>query len=522
MLPAAVVPSTAYPAAVAADNPLLWYELNETSGIVAYDSSAFLRNGVYQGGVTLGAPGPITSGVTLDGSSAYISNANVMTGPSSFSLDIWFQTTTKSGGLIIGFGNSPTGASTNYDRHIYMSNSGQLHFGVAFNQTIHSNAQYNDGIWHEAIATVGSAGMFLYIDGALAASSTWTTASGQTYSGSWRVGYNSLGGWPARPSSNYFAGSVSLASVYSYQLTAAQAAARYAAAVSPPAWPVDTPPPADTTAPDETAASEELVATPAAPALGFPVPPGEAGASYRHDLEIAGGVAPYHWEISDGGLPDGITLDPAAGVLAGIPSDTGCYHFTVKVSDAADQSVTRPTSLTIVAAPVLDAPSPPGGETGTQYRRELTVTGGTAPFRWEVSDGELPDGITLDPGTGVLAGTPTGTGTAHFTVRVTDAAGQADSVAASLTITAPALGFAAPAGQTGAAYRHELAITGGTAPFQWEVSDGDLPDGITLDRAAGTLTGFPADAGRYQFTVRVTDAAGRNAAQAVSLAVGSP
>jgi hypothetical protein len=57
MLPAVAVPSTAYSAAVAADNPVLWYELNETSGTVAYDSSASPGNGVYQGGIIFNAPG---------------------------------------------------------------------------------------------------------------------------------------------------------------------------------------------------------------------------------------------------------------------------------------------------------------------------------------------------------------------------------------------------------------------------------------------------------------------------------
>jgi hypothetical protein len=522
MLPAATVPSTAYPAAVAADNPVLWYELNETSGTVAYDSSASPHNGVYQGGVTFGASGAVTDGVTLDGSSAYISNANVVTSPTSFSLGIWFRTTTKSGGLIIGFGNSATGASTNYDRQIYMGNLGQVYFGVASNQTIHSNAQYNDGLWHEAIATIGSAGMFLYIDGVLVASSTLTSASAQTYSGSWRVGYNSLGGWSARPSSNYFAGSVSQASVYHYQLTAAQVVAHHAAAAQPPAPLADTAPPAETAPPAAVAPADEAASTAAAPALGFPVPPGEAGVGYRHELEVAGGTAPHHWEVSDGQLPDGITLDPDTGALTGTPASAGGYHFTVRVTDAAGQSVTRPTSLTIVAAPAIDVASLPGGEAGADYRHDLTVTGGTAPYHWEVSDGLLPDGITLDPDTGTVAGTPTVPGPAHFTLQVTDAAGQADAAATSLAVTAPALGFPAPAGQAGTAYRYELAITGGTAPYHWEVSDGLLPDGITLDPDTGTVAGTPTAPGPAHFTLQVTDAAGQSAAQAVSLAIGSP
>jgi hypothetical protein len=48
---AAACSATAYPAVIAADNPALWYQLNETSGTVAHDSSASPHNGVYQGGL---------------------------------------------------------------------------------------------------------------------------------------------------------------------------------------------------------------------------------------------------------------------------------------------------------------------------------------------------------------------------------------------------------------------------------------------------------------------------------------
>jgi Putative Ig domain/Concanavalin A-like lectin/glucanases superfamily len=489
MLPATAISSTAFPAAVAADNPVLWYELNETSGTVAYDSSSSPHNGVYQGGVALGEPGPITDCVTLDGSSAYISNANVGTSPSSFSIDIWFKTTTIDGGLIIGFGNSVTGASSNCDRHIYMGTSGQLYFGVAFNHSIHSTEAYNDGLWHEATATIGSAGMFLYVDGSLVASSMSTTASAQTYSGSWRVGYNGIGGWSAHVNCNYFAGSVSQASVYDYQLTATQVAAHYAAAVKP------------------LALTDSVV------------PAGEVGADYRYPLTAAGGTVPYTWSVGYGTLPAGITLDATTGELSGTPTAAGTFAFTIRVTDAAGQAATRATSLLIVSGLALSSDAPPAAEAGRAYRCALATAGGTAPFRWEVSDGDLPGGITLDPATGVLSGAPATAGTATFTVRVSDAKDRTATQAASLTVAPPALGFPVPPGEAGAAYHHELSVAGGTAPYEWHVTGGDLPDGITLAPVTGTLAGTPAVAGSYHFTVLVTDAEGQAITRPTSLTV---
>ena len=231
VIPAACLTS-AYSTAVAADSPTLWYQLGDKSAATAQDVSSSPHNGTYQGGVTLGVAGPTNCGTaaSFDGSTGYVSNANIVTSPATFSLEVWFNTTTTNGGMLAGFGSAVTGASGNYDRHIYMNNTGQIYFGVSSNQTVHTTAAYNDGNWHQAVATIGPAGMMLYIDGTLAASSASPTASSQTYSGSWRVGYDSLGGWSSAAHSNYFAGSLAEVSVYGTQLSATRVAAHYAAA----------------------------------------------------------------------------------------------------------------------------------------------------------------------------------------------------------------------------------------------------------------------------------------------------
>ena len=88
-----------------------------------------------------------------------------------------------------------------------------------------------------------------------------------------------------------------------------------------------------------------------------------------------------------------------------------------------------------VAIGTADEPSavalacPVGGGTGTvgepygPYDLNDFVTGGTAPFTFEVTAGSLPPGVSLDGATGIISGTPTTQGTFNYTVTVTDAEG---------------------------------------------------------------------------------------------------
>ena len=111
-----------------------------------------------------------------------------------------------------------------------MATGGRIVFGVnnAAKATVASTTTYNNNAWHHAMATAGTTGLRLYIDGTQVATST-TVASG-TYGGFFRVGYDSLTNWTPTASSGQFLGSIDEAAVYSATLTATDAADHYRSA----------------------------------------------------------------------------------------------------------------------------------------------------------------------------------------------------------------------------------------------------------------------------------------------------
>ena len=70
----------------------------------------------------------------------------------------------------------------------------------------------------------------------------------------------------------------------------------------------------------------------------------------------------------------------------------------------------------------ISTPSPlPTGVIGAAYTQTLAASGGQTPYTWAITSGSLPAGLTLNPSTGTISGTPTATGSSTFTVLATDA-----------------------------------------------------------------------------------------------------
>jgi glucose/arabinose dehydrogenase/mono/diheme cytochrome c family protein len=60
-------------------------------------------------------------------------------------------------------------------------------------------------------------------------------------------------------------------------------------------------------------------------------------------------------------------------------------------------------------------------------------------------------------------------------------------------------------GEIDIAYSFSLVVWGGLPPYQFSLTEGELPPGLELDPASGSLFGVPTTAGSYSFAIRVSD-----------------
>jgi hypothetical protein len=78
-----------------------------------------------------------------------------------------------------------------------------------------------------------------------------------------------------------------------------------------------------------------------------------------------------------------------------------------------------------------------------------------------------------------------------------------------------------PEGTSGTAYSATLTATGGVTPYQWQIAAGALPQGLSLAKTSGVISGIPIQTGSFTFTATVTDASSSSASGTLSVTIGS-
>lgn len=377
--------SAGYPAQVLADGADLYWRYDESGGTFATDASGSDDNGDYVGGPSYrqtpaAVTGPSTA-IGFNGSDQWVYSDRSHSRPATFSVETWFKTTTTTGGKIVGFGNRTSGISSQYDKHVYMTNDGRLVFGVytGSTNTVTTSGSYNDGGWHQVVATQGSGGMKLYVDGSLTGSNSQT--SNENYTGYWRVGGDNLNGWPNQPSSNFFAGQIDETAVYPGALSATQVTSHYTLA-SAPADTVTTLSPTEDTYVNAGAVSTNYGTSSSLAVRG--------SSAYLSYLRFTLPAAPSGQVLKSAVLRVTTTTDPTAGSadttsvvpVTGSWTEAGTtYSSRPALSSTVLGTLTGAATVSTAYPIALDA-SQLSGVLGGSYGLALTSSGTDALWLW--------------------------------------------------------------------------------------------------------------------------------------------
>lgn len=228
--------------------------------------------------------------------------------------------------------------------------------------------------------------------------------------------------------------------------------------------------------------------------------------------------------------PRRLMLDPTTGAISGTPTTAGTYSVTLEVTDASDpeQTAMQTYALTVAPAVTITSPTPPTGEVNVPYDLQLSAQPGTdtpTTCSWLTTGGtEPPPGLSLDPGTGEITGTPTtaGTTTFHVTASCNGSSYTGTGTAAITIMVEPRIAISTTTlgnASTNAAYSATLQANDGVPPYSWSVTSGALPYGLSLAPSTGVISGQATAPGTSMFTVTVTDSLGAQQAESYALTV---
>ena len=230
-------------------------------------------------------------------------------------------------------------------------------------------------------------------------------------------------------------------------------------------------------------------------------------------FQTFGGTSPYTYAVTTGTLPPGTSMN-TSGAGTGNPTLAGTYNFSITVVDSSSPQGSKVQAYSQVVTPALliSPASLVSINLGAPVSITFTGSGGTPPYNWgsAIYSGTLPNGLSFNPSTQVISGTPSTAGTYTFALGFYDYAFTTAFVTQSYSwsVVNPPLAIA-PSSLGGAQQYNSFSQTfvgaGGVAPYTFTLVAGSVPDGMTFDAPSATLSGFPFNTGSYAFDLQVTD-----------------
>lgn len=230
------------------------------------------------------------------------------------------------------------------------------------------------------------------------------------------------------------------------------------------------------------------------------------------------------------------TANTAAYVAPALATGTTSLVVTVEAFFISGQNTITASQLVVVQPAMTITTTGPlaAAAIGKAYSSTLVAQGGSSPYTWAKTAGNLPAGLSVNSTTGVISGTPTTLGTMSFTVTATDSTSPTKlTVSATYTVSVngastanggapPTIATTAlPNGTVTVPYVASVLAVGGVTgvvpvgatttnttsyTYAWAAATGScLPAGLSINATTGLISGTPTTAQTCNVVVKATD-----------------
>jgi subtilisin family serine protease len=214
----------------------------------------------------------------------------------------------------------------------------------------------------------------------------------------------------------------------------------------------------------------------------------DSGASFSYQITASAAASGY----DAGGLPPGLQIDTATGVISGTPNVPGTYRLTL-VAHTNQGDATGFLSI-VVRPPQITSSLFSWTHIGDDYSNQVAATKPATSFE---ANG-LPPNLQIDSTTGLISGVPTQVGYFSATVIAHTNYGDATGVL-QLQVQSPFITSTTSPQASEIGSNFSYPITATSKPTSYSATN--LPDGLQLDPATGLISGIPTLSGLYDVTV---------------------
>ncbi len=217
------------------------------------------------------------------------------------------------------------------------------------------------------------------------------------------------------------------------------------------------------------------------------------------------------------GLPQGLSMNSSSGLISGTialgAANSGPFTATITVSDGTSATTTS-INWTVNSAITITQPTNQVNDEGDTVSLQINATDATSGATTSFFAAGLPQGLAIDPSSGLITGTialgAANTGSASPTITVTDGTSSA-TVSFTWFVRSAITVFAFPDEKTaeGATVSVGVNASDATSGAILVYAIAGLPEGLAIDPATGVISGTvalgAANLGSYSPVVTVSD-----------------